>query len=148
MGLKSLRKKLLQDPEFRKEYYNSDDWSLETALIIKEARIKKGLTQKELAKRMGTKQPSIARLENGTSISPSLDFLSRAAKALNINLEPPRLTNFKTTESETYKFSFTKAAVVIPDTWSVYKEDDADGISVNFVDNLRSSEKQLISLTK
>jgi transcriptional regulator with XRE-family HTH domain len=35
---------------------------------------------------VGTRQPSIARLENGTSV-PSLSFLDRIAKALDARIE-------------------------------------------------------------
>lgn len=50
-----------------------------------EARLKKGLTQAALAKRLGTKQSAIARLESGDS-NPTLDLLRRVAKALDANL--------------------------------------------------------------
>jgi DNA-binding XRE family transcriptional regulator len=43
------------------------------------ARIRAGLTQKELAKRMGTHQPAIARLENGRSL-PSIGTLRKLAE--------------------------------------------------------------------
>jgi len=51
---------LLQDPEFRAEYEASDP-----AYQLARLRIQRGLTQKELADMVGTKQPSIARLESG-----------------------------------------------------------------------------------
>jgi len=44
------------------------------------------LTQAQLAKIVGTRQPSIARLENGTS-TPSLSFLERIATALDAQIE-------------------------------------------------------------
>ncbi len=49
-----------------------------------EARIAAGLTQKELAQRMGTTQSAIARLEAGER-TPTLDTLQRLAKALGIS---------------------------------------------------------------
>ncbi len=49
-------------------------------------RIQRGLTQAQLAEMVGTRQPSIARLENGTSV-PSLSFLDRIAKALDARIE-------------------------------------------------------------
>ena len=45
-------------------------------------RIQRGLTQAQLAELVGTRQPSIARLENGNSF-PSLSFLKRIADALD-----------------------------------------------------------------
>jgi transcriptional regulator with XRE-family HTH domain len=41
------------------------------------------LTQSELAKLAGTSQPSIARLESGSYLNPSLAFLRRIGNALN-----------------------------------------------------------------
>lgn len=46
----------------------------------------RGLTQAQLAEMVGTRQPSIARLENGTS-APSLSFLSKIAEALGAKIE-------------------------------------------------------------
>lgn len=54
------------------------------AALIKR-RLEKGLTQKELAKRVGTKQSAIARLESGT-YNPSLDFLKKVTHALDARL--------------------------------------------------------------
>jgi len=52
------------------------------------------LSQAELARRMGSPQPAIARLEAGR-VAPSLDTLDRAATALGVELvitfqQPPR----------------------------------------------------------
>ena len=49
-------------------------------------RMLRGLTQAQLAEMVGTRQPSIARLENGTS-APSLSFLSKIAKVLGAKIE-------------------------------------------------------------
>lgn len=54
---------------------------------LKEARLKKGISQEELAKRMGTKQPAIARMEAGYVGDVSFDFLIRVAIALRVPLE-------------------------------------------------------------
>jgi transcriptional regulator with XRE-family HTH domain len=43
------------------------------------------LSQSELARRMGSTQPAIARLEAGR-VAPSLDTLDRAAAALGVEL--------------------------------------------------------------
>jgi len=105
MDLKAFKKELLRDPGFKKEYYNRDDWIFRISLRVKKERIKKGLTQKQLAELIGTKQPSIARLENGDNACPRLDFLNKIAKALNINLTPPKLTDFSVSE-ETYEINW------------------------------------------
>lgn len=59
---------------------------LEPGYQVARLRILRGLTQAQLAEMVGTRQPSIARLENGTSI-PSLSFLNRVATALNAKIE-------------------------------------------------------------
>jgi len=75
-----VRERLLQDPATRKAYDN-----LETAYRLTCLRIEKRLTQEQLAELVGTKQPSIARLERGTS-APSLSFLKRVVEALDARL--------------------------------------------------------------
>lgn len=45
-----------------------------------------GLSQKELARKIGTKQSAISRLESGT-YNPSLSFLHRVSGALDARLK-------------------------------------------------------------
>jgi ribosome-binding protein aMBF1 (putative translation factor) len=52
---------------------------------VRGAREKLGITQAELAARIGSTQPAVARLEAG-GVSPSLDTLSRIAAALDLEL--------------------------------------------------------------
>ena len=59
---------------------------LEPSYQIARLRIQRGLTQAQLAEMVGTRQPSIARLENGNSV-PSLSFLKRIADALDARIE-------------------------------------------------------------
>jgi len=49
------------------------------------ARLKKKLSQKELAEKIGTKQPVISRLENMTSF-PTFSLLTRISKAFDTKL--------------------------------------------------------------
>ena len=56
-----------------------------TADLVLRARIRKKMTQSQLAKKIGTKQPSIARIENG-DILPSLFVLEKISKALGTEL--------------------------------------------------------------
>ena len=74
----------MKDPEFRKiQKENELEDKLFYAII--EARIKKGITQKALAEKMGTKQSAIARFESG-NYNPSLSFLKKLANALGLTL--------------------------------------------------------------
>ena len=78
-------KESLKNPKIKAEY---DKLQPEFALIraILDARIKKGVTQQQLAKKIGTKQSVISRLESGKA-NPSIAFLKRMAEALNAHLE-------------------------------------------------------------
>ncbi len=60
--------------------------ALEPGYQIARLRIFRGLSQAQLAEMVGTRQPSIARLENGSSL-PSLTFLQKIATALNAKIE-------------------------------------------------------------
>jgi len=71
----------LEDPGLRAAYER-----LEPAYQVIRLRTQRGLTQKELARLVGTRQPSIARLESGRS-EPSLSFLRRVVEALGGRLE-------------------------------------------------------------
>ncbi len=57
------------------------------AQMIFAARTQAGLTQKELAERIGTRQPVIARLEDADYAGHSLSMLQRVAAALGKSLE-------------------------------------------------------------
>jgi ribosome-binding protein aMBF1 (putative translation factor) len=52
---------------------------------VRQARENSGLTQAELAARIGSTQPALARLEAG-GVMPSLDTLHRIAEALGLEL--------------------------------------------------------------
>lgn len=82
---KRLRAQLLKNKEFRKAY-DALGPEFELITMIIEKRIKKGLTQAALARKIGTKQSAIARLESG-SYNPSLAFLEKVAKALGAQLK-------------------------------------------------------------
>ncbi len=82
--LKDLKNRLLEDPEFREEYARVDDeFTLIEALV--RARMTAKLTQVELARRLGTTQSAIARLEGGR-VSPSFKTLRRYAEATGTRL--------------------------------------------------------------
>jgi transcriptional regulator with XRE-family HTH domain len=78
-----IKKSWQKDAEFQKEYDALDvEFALARSLI--EARVRSGLTQEELADKMGTSQPTIARLESGHK--PSLKTLERVAQVTGSKL--------------------------------------------------------------
>ena len=82
--LQAFKKEALRNPELKREYERfASRYAVISELIA--ARIKKGFTQKELAKQMGTTQSSIARLEGG-NINPSLGFLEKIASVMGYKL--------------------------------------------------------------
>jgi transcriptional regulator with XRE-family HTH domain len=95
MSVQNLKKELFKDKSFKK-YFKQNKSSYEIAVSVMEARISRGLSQAALAKKVGTKQPSIARLEKGSYL-PSLGFLEKIAEALGTELILPK---FKFLESE------------------------------------------------
>ena len=86
---------------------------------VRELREAAGLSQSELARRTGTRQPNIARLEAGGGI-PKLETLHRIAGALDMELEvsfrPAKRTTAKAVPakriSAATKASATKTAAV------------------------------------
>ena len=57
-----------------------------TGQLIKKARVSAGLTQRELAQRLGTHQPVIARWEN-ESTRPDFDTVVKAVEACGFDLQ-------------------------------------------------------------
>ena len=55
-------------------------------LRLKNARMKKGFSQAEVAHLVGSKQPAIARMEAGQVSQVSMDFLLRAAMVLGLSV--------------------------------------------------------------
>ena len=75
----------LKNPRVRK-YYNEYGKQLEIAYQILKLRKQKGLSQTELAKRIGTKQSDIARMEAGQQ-NFTTDTLQKIALALERDLK-------------------------------------------------------------
>ncbi|MEV0106647.1 helix-turn-helix transcriptional regulator [Nocardia sp. NPDC050799] len=75
--------------EERAEYeaaYEEAGLALRMAELFYAARTGAGLTQTELARRMGTTQPTIAKIEGGGRV-PTIDMLDRLARAVGQRLE-------------------------------------------------------------
>ena len=75
----TLKKKWMKDPAFR-EAYDALAPEFEIARALIGARTTAGLTQEEVAERMGTTQSVVARLESGRTL-PSIKTLYRYAEA-------------------------------------------------------------------
>jgi transcriptional regulator with XRE-family HTH domain len=58
---------------------------MRTAALIREARLRAGFTQRDLASRLGTTQSAIARWEAGRA-TPSLETLAKVASACGLDL--------------------------------------------------------------
>jgi predicted transcriptional regulator len=82
--------KALSDPKVRAEYERIEREEMPMLDAILKARREAGLTQADVAARMGTKASAVARLENALitgSPSPSLATLRKYAAALGKRLE-------------------------------------------------------------
>jgi ribosome-binding protein aMBF1 (putative translation factor) len=79
-----IERKWMKDPEFVREYQKLQP-EFDLALQIVDARVKKEMTQEDLAKKAGTGQAVISRLE-GMNARPSLSLLERIATALETDI--------------------------------------------------------------
>ena len=80
MRVKELIAEWLQDPEFA-EAWKELEPEFQIARELLRLRIQEGLTQQQLAERIGTGQANVSRLEAGVA-SPTLALLKRIASAL------------------------------------------------------------------
>jgi len=76
---------LLKDPEFRREYEALKP-KYEMIKTLIERRNQLRISQTQLAKTIGTKQPAISRLERG-DYNTTLDTLFKVASALDLNID-------------------------------------------------------------
>ena len=83
--LKEFMAKSLADPEVKREFDALEqEFAIASELI--RARTRAGLSQADLAQRMGTSQSAIARLESGRTL-PSTKTLIRFAEATGSKVE-------------------------------------------------------------
>ena len=86
VALKEVLKRELKDSEFS-FYFQREKAISEIARLVRDARLKAGLTQAQLAQKAQSSQVVIARLESGADQrTPSLDLLERIASALKAKL--------------------------------------------------------------
>jgi ribosome-binding protein aMBF1 (putative translation factor) len=82
---RQLKRELLRNKRIKYAYEKLGPEFAVIEIIIKK-RIERGLSQKELARKIGTKQSAISRLESGT-YNPSLSFLQKVSRALNAKIK-------------------------------------------------------------
>ncbi len=84
-NIQTLKKRAFKDKAVKRAY---NDLELEFSIIqqIINKRLKNGMSQKDLAVKIGTKQPSIARFESG-HYNPTISFLKKVSEALGSKLE-------------------------------------------------------------
>lgn len=81
---KTLKRELLKNKDVLAQYKKLQPrYQLISQLL--EARLRSGLTQETLAKKIGTKQEAIARLESG-HVNPTISFLEKITQALGSKL--------------------------------------------------------------
>jgi transcriptional regulator with XRE-family HTH domain len=82
--ISDMHKKWMEEPKYRKAYAAlEEEFVLASAAI--DVRSRAGFTQEALARKMGTTQPVVARLESGRG-RPSIRTLDRLAKATGSRL--------------------------------------------------------------
>jgi ribosome-binding protein aMBF1 (putative translation factor) len=88
--ISDMHKKWMKEPKYRKAH-EALEQELVLASAVMDVRTRAGLTQAQLARKMGTTQPVVARLESGRT-RPSMRTLGRLAEAtgsrLRISFEP------------------------------------------------------------
>jgi DNA-binding XRE family transcriptional regulator len=85
ISLDDYLKKQLKDPDFKKEWEKGRAGDQVVRELIK-ARIKNNISQRQLAKKAGTTQAVISRIEN-MNVSPSVRLLQKIADSLQKKLE-------------------------------------------------------------
>ena len=76
----------LKDPEFGRQY-EEERQALQLAIKIAALREQKGLSQQELAERMGTSQQAISRIESGQYEGFTLKTLEKIAEATGMKVK-------------------------------------------------------------
>lgn len=109
------------DPTGERRENLKKDLPFQVSQMVVDARFHFGLTQTKLAKMVGTKQPSIARLERGVG-NPKLSFLKKIADALDTHIiikfafidEKKKLKKMHVKLSRERKFSAGRSFAIRP----------------------------------
>ncbi|MCL5055058.1 MAG: helix-turn-helix domain-containing protein [Firmicutes bacterium] len=90
-------KEELKDNEFRQAFEEAD-FPVRLAIVISKLREKKGLSQEELAQKVGTKQQVISRIEQLQQTNLTLAMLQKLAAAFQMRL----IVDFQPARGETF----------------------------------------------
>ncbi|WP_328188944.1 helix-turn-helix domain-containing protein [Marinobacter sp. OP 3.4] len=94
MNFKEFKQKALENPRVREEYDAlQDEFSLIDQLLT--MRTKAGLTQEDLARKLGTNKSNISRLERGRG-NPSWETLNRYAAACGFRVKLEAIEDSRT----------------------------------------------------
>ncbi len=85
LDYRELLKEEMKDPEF-KQAWDELELEYQVADLLIKLRNEAGLTQAEIAERIGTTQSAIARMESG-KVLPKLDSLYKIARTCGKKLE-------------------------------------------------------------
>lgn len=81
-----VKQRARKNPTYRKTFERTIQ-QIDLAMLLREMRENAGLTQSELARKVGTTQSAIARLEDAEYIGHSLTMLVRIATACGVGLK-------------------------------------------------------------
>jgi|GEM_PF-626261 transcriptional regulator with XRE-family HTH domain len=100
MRYSEIKKKLIKDEKYLQSVRElNKDVLYRIGRMISEARVIKGLTQTQLAKKLETKQPAIARFENGKG-NISIKTLMNMADVFETDLITPKFEFMRETEEK------------------------------------------------
>ncbi len=103
--ISDLHKEWMKDPEYRAEHERTQP-AFDLMRALMRARVGSGLTQSEIAERMGTTQSAVARLE-GWSANPSVNTLRKYAEATGTRLVvrfEPIVAEASDSDNETHEY--------------------------------------------
>ena len=78
-----VRERHMRDPEYKREYERTK-FANDVAIRVLAYRTGHGMSQAELARKLGMRQPNIARLESGEH-EPSFSTLAKLAEVLGVD---------------------------------------------------------------
>jgi DNA-binding XRE family transcriptional regulator len=82
---KLIERKIIESDSFEKEYKKTNE-RLQIAVALMKLRKAEGLTQRQLAEKVGKPQSTIARIENG-NMNVSIGVMNEIATSLGRKLE-------------------------------------------------------------